>query len=227
MNKTWIAIAAMAIPLAAAPAASADNWSRSVDGPIEAATLGLPADAPAQRLGKAAIAENFRKLGDVRFARTVMRGDDRAGATPMQGLRFRQTLGGLRVLWSEIDVAVTRGAVQSISGTVVPLKSRALAGKRRVSAGQARAIARKAVPGAGIVRPAEFIAYAGEPGKPRAARRAYVVEVYRKADRDEHSENALCVVVDAESGRVRKTWEGFAAREPESGGRRRARAAAT
>jgi hypothetical protein len=213
-------LVAVAGASAAAPAASEKNWSRSVERPIHAEQLGLPAGASPRRLGAAAIRRSARllaggrRLGDVRFDREVLRGDRRASAKPMRGLRFQQSLGGLRVLWSELDVTVTGDTVQSINATVVPLRSRRLTGQRRVDVRRARTIARRAVADPGVVRRPELVAYAGEPGKPRAPRRAYVVEVYEAAPQDPHSETAWCVVVDAEAGRVLQKWRGFAARPP-------------
>jgi hypothetical protein len=153
------------------------------------------------------------RLGEVRFDRQVMRGDGRFGAKPMRGLRFQQSLAGLRVLWSELDVMVSRNTVHSIRGTVVPLRSRRLTGKKRVDTRRARQIARGAVSDPGIERPPELVAYAGQPAKPRPARRAYVVEV-NDAQQDEHAETAWCIVVDAGTGRVLAKWRGFAARPP-------------
>jgi hypothetical protein len=224
---------ACAAALLGAPGAHAaqDDWSRTVDERMSAASLGLPPDAPARRLGMTAIERSAGKLGgaarlgDVRFAQTTRRGDGARGATPMRALRYHQTLGGLRVLWSELDVAVTPGAVESISATVVPLRPRSLSGERRISARRARTIARREVPEAAIIRPAEFVVFAGSPAEPRAPRRAYVAEVYERRD----SETALCVIVDAQTGRVLDKWWGFAAR-PTAGdrpGRPAARAAAT
>jgi hypothetical protein len=54
----------------------------------------------------------------------------------LRQLRFQQTAGGLRVLWSQIDVAIVGGRVSSIDATVVPVADRAPAGKRRMGFSQ-------------------------------------------------------------------------------------------
>ena len=195
---------------------SGDVWSRSVDGPITAAQLGLPAGAPRRVLGRAAIERSARslagggRLGEVRFAGEPLP----AGASGrlLHGLRYRQQIGGLRVLYSQLDVSVVRNRVSSIAGTVVPLKGATLRGDRRISARRARAIARRAVDGAGSARRPELVAYAGEPAAPRVPRRAYVVELAPPLSGSDESPAAICVVVDATTGNVLTRWRGFAAR---------------
>ena len=228
-----LCVAAFAAPdVHAVEKPSGDMWSRSVDGPITAAQLGLPADASARVLGRAAITRSARRLagggrlGNVRFAGEPL--PPRAGGRGVHGLHYRQQIGGLRVLYSGLDVAVAANRVGAISGSVVPLKRTSLAGERRISAHRARAIARRVVAGPDSARRAELLAYAGEPNKPRAPRRAYVVEVAPPADSGDDSPAAVCVVVDSTTGKVLKRWRGFAARPVERAPRRAsARAAAT
>ncbi len=227
------ALVVIAVPGAdAARKASDDVWSRSIDRPITAAQLGLPRGASATTLGRAAIKRSARRLapggrlGDVRLAGEPF--PPGAAGRGLHGLRFRQEIGGLRVLYSQLNVTVARGSVRSIAGTVVPLKSRKLAGRRRVSAKRARAIARRVVAGPDSARRAQLVAYAGEPGRPRAPRRAYLVEVAPTSSLSDHTPTAVCVVVDATTGKVLKRWRGSAARSiKRSVGRRSARAAAT
>jgi hypothetical protein len=202
---------------AAAPApAAGDMWSRSVDGPITARQLGLPPDASPARLAHAAIRRSARRLagggrlGDVRFASRPL--PPAATGRRLHGLRFQQQVGGLRVLYSQLDVTVEDGRVSSIAGTVVPLRRATLSGARNIGARQARRIARRAVAGADSARRAEPVAYAGEPGDPRRPKRAYVVEVAPATTGSDDSPAAVCVVVDAATGEVLKRWRGFAAR---------------
>jgi hypothetical protein len=121
----------------------------------------------------------------------------------------------LRVLYSQIDVAVVDASVTSISATVVPLNSSRLRGAKRISAARAHAIARRRIAGPDSALPAQPIAYAGtpgKPGKPRAPRRAWVVQVSPKtATHHAEEDRNVCVVIDAESGNVLDVWEGVAA----------------
>jgi hypothetical protein len=215
-------VVAATLTLAAADAHAADMWSRSVDGPITRAQLGLDDGASPKALGRAAIERSARRLagggrlGEVRFAAEPVPG----------GLRYRQQVGGLRVLYSQLDVSVEGDRVNSIAGTVVPLKRARPAGAVRIGARRARAIARRAVDGADRARRPELVAYAGEPAKPRVPKRAYVVEVAPQAKGGDESPAAICIVVDAASGEVLTRWRGFAAR-PERGAAARAAAAKT
>lgn len=209
--KMGIAAAAVALVAAHAPPAdAASNWSRQINRPIAAKRLGLPSDAGPVRLGRAAVE---RKIG-VRLGK--LDAVARLSAKPPGGrrtttVRFRQSLAGRRVLWSQLNVLVAGSKAMSISGTVVPLKSTDVSGKRRISAAQAQRIARGAVAGAARLRPAEFVVYAGDPDKPRQPRNAYVVEVTTpEAGADDTP--TVCVVVDAETGKVLKKWRGSAAR---------------
>ena len=194
----------------ASPAAAAEsNWSRQIGKPISAKQLRLPADAGPVRLGRAAIERRISRLGTLS---TVAR----LSAKPPGGrrtttVRFRQTLDGRRVLWSQLNALVAGSKVMSISGTVVPLKGTDVTGKRRISAAQAQRTARNAVAGAMRLRPAEFVVYAGDPDKPRHPRNAYVVEVTTPEPGADDTPT-VCVVVDAETGKVLKKWRGSAAR---------------
>ena len=219
-----IAALALAAPLAApttAPAASApqpDSWTKLLDRPLSAKELGQPATAPARSLARAALRHSAKPLklrGSLRGLQLLpeARAPKLAGARDLRTLRFRQTVGGLRVLYSQIDVAVVEGSVTSISATTIPLTSTRLRGAERVSAQRARAIARRRIAGPDSALPAQPIAYAGKPAKPRAPRRAWVVQVtpQRAASHDEEDLN-LCVVLDAQSGKVLDVWKGVAAR---------------
>jgi peptidase YpeB-like protein len=211
-SKTAILAGAVALVAVSAPVAEAagSNWSRHVSKPISAKQLGLPADAKPAQLGRAAIA---RKL-DARLGR--LQAVAQVSARPPGGrrtttVRFRQTLDGRRVLWSQLNVLVSGQKAMSISGTVVPLKASDVTGKRLVSRAEARRIARGAVTDPLRVRPAEFVVFAGDPDKPRQPRNAYVVEVAMSAAGDDDSPT-ICVVIDAETGKVLKKWWGSAAR---------------
>ena len=116
------------------------------------------------------------------------------------------------MLYSQIDVAVVDRSVTSISATTIPLERAGLVGAKRVSAARARAIARRRIAGPDSALPAQPIADAGKPGAPHAPRRAWVVQVTRKTGGTQSEEDLnLCVVIDAQSGKVLDVWKGVAA----------------
>jgi Zn-dependent metalloprotease len=216
--------AVLAAALLGTPRADAagSQWARSIDTPRTPAQLGLPADASPRRLAVAALARSAAKLAPTgRLGGLRVVGQPAPLGDHGHGLRFRQTTGGLRVLWSDLAVVESRGAVSSIFGTAVPLTGE-LSGERRITAGRARQIALRTVRGSSAS--AELVAYAGEPAKPRPPRRAFVVEVAPAGSRGEDEPESICVVVDAATGKVLKQWRGSAAR-PADGSP--ARAAAT
>lgn len=194
---------------------TADPWRRVVTKRYTHETLGLGRDASARVLARAAIERSARSLGvrrraGIRFASEFAAPATRAGARRLRTLRFRQTMRGLRVLWSEIDVAVVDGAVTSISATTVPFTQTTLLGRRRVTRARARVIAKRAQPGAEHALPAQPVAYAGTPAKPWAPRRAWVVQLEpAKQDRGADSLESICVVIDAEGGKVLMRYRGF------------------
>jgi hypothetical protein len=210
--RSKMAILAGAVALVAIQAgpAEASNWSRQVHSPIAAKKLGLPADAGPARLGRAAIERRIGgRLG--KLDAVARMSSQPPGGRRTTTVRFRQSLDGRRVLWSQFNVLVAGSKVMSISGTVVPLKSTDVTGERRISGKQAQRVARGAVAGAMRLRPAEFVVFAGDPDKPRQPRNAYVVEVTTpEAGADDTP--TVCVVVDAETGKVLKQWRGSAAR---------------
>jgi hypothetical protein len=214
-----LAAAALAMTAASSEAAVAaerdDPWGTTVRLDLSAGELGLSAAASDRALARAAISRTAKRLrlprhGGLRFAFAGTPGGTVAGARTLKHLRFRQSLGGLRVLWSDIDVAVSDGRVRSISATTVPVKSRRMTGKRRLGPRRAVAIARRVVAGPDRALPAQPVAYTGSPGKGRPARRAYVVQVTPERQAG-HLERNLCVVVDAETGDVLAVWRGTAA----------------
>jgi len=227
-RPAWLVALALAAPLLATADASAANgpeagrWTRMLERPLTAQRLGLPASAPAPRLARAALRRSAGRLGlrgSLRGLRltSVQRAPDLPGARDLRTLRFRQTVGGLRVLYSQIDVAVVDGSVTSISATVVPLESTRLRGAKRIPRPEARAIARRRIVGPDSALPAQAIADAGTPSDPRTPRRAWVVQVTPANQRpDDDEDRNLCVVVDARSGRVFDVWAGVAARPAKS-----------
>lgn len=212
------------------PQESAGSWTRMLAVDLTARELGLPAGSSAPRLARAALERNARRLG-LRDSLASLRLEGRLrlpaadGARALEQLRFQQSAGPLRVVWSQIDVMVAAGRVGSISATVVPVEAGPAAGERRVSRKRALAIALQAVPGAEkALRPLPA-AYAGAPsteraGEPRLARRVWVVEVQPASGSEEGVEEGnptdLCIVVDAETGKVIGRWPGMADR-PDSG----------
>jgi hypothetical protein len=213
-----LAAAAIGAP-AAAQAADSGAWSHKIDRPLTARQLGLSAHAGPKALARAAIDRSANALGlrgsrgGLRFANDLT--PKANGAKPLSVLRFQQSLDGLRVLWSQIDVAVAPGRVTSIGATTVRVKSDSLQGRRRISAARARAIAQRVVAGPDSAMPAQLVAYAGEPGKPRAPRRAWVVQV-TPANEGSEEQRSLCIVVDAESGKLLARWWGTAAAKPDA-----------
>jgi Thermolysin metallopeptidase, alpha-helical domain len=241
-RKTGLALAALGALLAPAAAQAADArkagrerpdrepaaaWTTTIDVDLSARKLGLPPRTSAPRLARAALKHEAKRLGverslsRLRLARDL-RTPARGGARAIRQLRFQQTAGPLRVIWSQIDVTIAARKVRTINATVVPVKREAAASKRRVSRKRALRIARDAVAGPDeALRPLP-IAYAGAPttdraAKPRTARRAWVVEVYPTARPDDEDDPpGLCVIVDAGTGKVIARWWGTAAR-PDSG----------
>lgn len=193
-------------------ASAAGAWGASVRLDLGARELGLSSGASNRALARAAISRVANRLGlprhgGLRFAFAGAPGGTVEDARTLEQLRFQQTLGGVRVLWSDINVAVSDGRVRSISATTVPVTSSRLTGRGRLSSRRAVAIARRAVAGPDRALPAQPVAHAGAPGKPRPARRAYVVQVTP----EKNLERNLCVVVDAETGEVLAVWRGTAA----------------
>jgi hypothetical protein len=200
--------------------AAARAWTRWVNVDLSARELGLRADASAQRLARAALRRNARGLG-LRGSGLRLARDDRSpaadGARAVRYLRFQQTAAGLRVVWSQIDVTVAAGRVRSIAATVVPVRAGAAVGRRTVGRARALRIARRAVVGPDRARRPLLVAYAGKPSrahaaKPRPARRAWVIEVRPAAARRPEGGGDVCLVVDAETGKVIARWPGMADR---------------
>lgn len=194
-----------------------DAWSKNMRVDLDAAGLGLRPGASSSALAKAAIARSRGALGlgratGLRLAVSDSSSGSQGGGAPVKTLRFQQTVGGRRVLWSELDVVVSGGRVASISATTVRLKSRKLSGRRRIRGSRAVRIARRAVRGRDRARSPELVAYAGDPARPKRARLAYVVQVALARPRGEHERN-FCIVVDAKSGKVIARWTGTAARQ--------------
>ncbi len=230
--KATLAVAAV-VGLLAAPSSEAagsdearggepvNRWTRTLAVDVSAHELGLPAGAPPQRLARSALRSAAGRLG-LSGSISSLRLDRRQrtpaadGGRPLEQLRFQQTAGALRVVWSQIDVTVVARRVSSISATVVPVRSGKPAGERRVSRKQALGIALRAVPGAEeALRPLPA-AYAGSPTTERRVdgerpRRVWVVEVQPPAAGEE-APAGLCIAVDAGSGKVIGRWPGMADR---------------
>ena len=213
------ALAPAAAAQAAEPESAPKPWTQWVSADLSARDVGLRAAAPADRVARAAVRRHARRLG-LRGSKLELASDvpmaAADGARPVRYLRYRQTVGGLRVAWSQIDVSVVAGRVRTISSTAVPAGE--LTGARRVSRDRAQRIARRAVAGADTALRPLPVAYAGSPttdrdAEPRRARRAWVVEVHSAASGEEdEAADGLCVVVDAATGKVIARWPGMAAR---------------
>lgn len=200
----------------------AAGWTRTLNTNLSPRRLHLPADASPQRLARAALARHARRLGLNPSLSGLRLGQElgaAAGAGPLRVVRFRQTVGGVRVVWSQIDVAIFAGKVRAISATIVPVKSGDPGGPHRIDRARALSVARHHVPGRERTLSPQLVAYAGWPTtrkvKRRAPRLAFVVEAMPVGELGEHSPTPLCVVIDAASGKVIATWKGRAARPPE------------
>jgi hypothetical protein len=210
------AAAVLALP-GAAEAQGPDAWTRQLSPGQTARELDLPRGAPARALARAALRRHAGRLGlrgsleRVRLEREL-RVPGRRGARDLRLLRFHQRVGGVRVVWSQIDVTTIGGRVASVSSTVVPLRRAAELGERRVSRQRALAIARDAVPGAEQALRPLAVAYAGTPKRPRSPRLAWLVETMASTQlaRGDESPRPLCLVVDAKTGRVIARWPGTA-----------------
>jgi Zn-dependent metalloprotease len=198
-------------------------WTRTLNVDLSARDLGLPVGASARRLARAALAREAGRLGlprslrGVRVVRTQHVPRAAGGAGELDLLRFQQTAGGLRVVWSQVDVTVAAGRVSAITATVVPVTGKRLAGKRRVSRERALGIARRAVSGPEQALQPLRVAYAGKPtskgdARSRIPRLAWVVETTAASELDAEVPTSLCIVIDAETGKVIGRWAGMAAR---------------
>ena len=212
----------------------ASSPARMLEVNLSRDELGLSSRAPAERLARAALRHHAGRLGLLRSRGRLRLASETqlpvsAGGRPLRTLRFQQTAGGLRVVWSQIDVTIAAGEVRSIGATVVPVSGRPPARRRRVDVRRALRIARRAVPGAEVALRPLPAAYAGMPSANRAAkwrrpRSVWVVEVQPPAALGDDAPAALCVVVDAHSGKVIARWPGMADR-PERGSLARGAAA--
>jgi Thermolysin metallopeptidase, alpha-helical domain len=210
------AAALVAVALSSSPAA-ARGWTQQLDLDLSARELGLPLGAAAPRLARAALERSARRLGLPRSSGLRLASRARPprsnGGRALRMLRFHQTVSGLRVVWSQIDVTVAAGEVSSIGATVVPVTSHALPDERRVSRARALRIARRAAPrGEAVLRPLPA-AYAGSPGgRGRRTRSVWVVELELPTGDGGDAQSAVCIVVDARTGKVIARWRGIADR---------------
>ena len=203
--------AAFTAPIAA-QAADRDShatWSAHITLNRDATQLGLRAGSQRAALAVAGARRAAAKLGMTRTELgRLQRLPRRPGGAPSV-THLRQTVGGLRVLWSQFDVLTDGPKVSSVAGTLVPLRMHKLTGAVKLRGARAVKIARERIVGPDTAGKPQLVAYAGDPAHPRAPRRAYVVAVdpaTTKAGDD--SPMPLCVVIDAQTGRVLKVWKG-------------------
>jgi hypothetical protein len=202
-------------PPGATASAEPDRWrTRIATERYTPERLGLARDASVRQLARAAIDRSAGALGlrsrtGITFA-SELQPSPAPGAHALHMLRFQQTAGGRRVLWSEIDVAVSGGKVTSISATTVPFGEPRLQGRERVSRARATAIAKRALAGAEHALPAQPVAYAGTPARPRPPRRAWVVQLEpARQPGGADDTTTVCIVVDATSGKILMRYRGF------------------
>jgi hypothetical protein len=208
-----VAVVSAAVITPAVAAAAEDPpppksaWSFHVNTALNARKLGLRSDATPAQLARAAVKRSASRFGVSAGRLGTLQTVADPGARG--GVSLRQSLGGLRVVFSQLHVVVRDGTVRGIGGTVMPVRSDRLAGRVRISARRAQAIARKRVAGPDTATSARLVAFAGDPGHPRAPRRAYVVAVDpTDTSSTSDSPTPVCVVVDAASGKVLDTWKG-------------------
>jgi hypothetical protein len=234
-GRTWrrglivVALMVLALTVAAgartsdAHARGKESWTRTLSLHVSPRQLGLPATTSARRLARAALGRSAGRLGlpkslaGVRLVRDLRGPAGPAGGRKLHTLRFAQTSGGRPVLWSQIDVLVGGDVVRSINATIVPVGRGRPAAKQRVSSLRALAIAHRVVAGGETARAPRLVAYAGNPGRGRAPRLAYVIETLPTGATRTESPTGVCVVVDARTGRVLTKWNGHAARAPKTG----------
>ena len=210
----------------------AAGWTRTLSVQLSPRRLHLQADASPRRLARAALRRHARRLGlprsldGVRLARELRLAGGPGGARDLHSLRFRQTVGGVRVVWSKIDVAVSPRGVSSIIATVVPVRVDPVQVRRRIGRARALAVARRRVAGRERALRPQLVVYAGKPTTAKVSRRrprlAYLVEASPVSELREHSPIPLCVVIDAHTGKVLAEWKGHAARpvQTQAGSRR-------
>ena len=148
-----VALAAVAARVEDAVARPTNGWTRTFALRLSAQELGLPDSSPARRLARAALSRSAGRLGLPRsLAGVALKHDLRVPPGPARGLalhnlRFQQTSGGRRVLWSQIEVLVAGREATSITATVVPVKPGRPAAGAQISRRRALAIAHRAVAG--------------------------------------------------------------------------------
>ena len=216
-----VALAAVAAVRAGdADARGTESWTRTVQLRLSPKQLGLPASTSPRRLARAALSRSAgrlrlpRSLAGVRLERDQRAPAGSAVGVKLHSLRFQQTSGGRRVLWSQIDVLVSGREVGLIRATAVPVKPGRPARRAKISRRQALAIARRAVRGNEQAHAPQLITYAGNPARGRPPRLAYVIETLPRRALRAETPAGLCVVVDARTGSVLTTWHGHAARPP-------------
>jgi hypothetical protein len=218
-------LAALVLTAVLSPSGSAHasgNWTHRLTVDLSARDLGLPAGTGPSRLAGEALQRLAPRLGLPRSLAGIRVEENQPLGGGTARLRFQQTAHGRRIVWSQIDVMISKGRVRSVNATVVPVKAGRLAGRQRISAKRAIAIARSAVPGPENARRPELIAYAGTPATrashSRVPQLAYVIEALpesraRASLRSQlggESPTPVCLIVDARTGRVLTTWDGIA-----------------
>jgi PASTA domain len=216
-------LAGVAVRAGDADALVAKPWTRTLQPHWSSQQLGLPASAAPRRLGRAALRRAAPRLGlprslrGVRLERTLHTPPGSAGSPALDNLRFQQTAGGRRVVWSRLDVTLAGGEVRLIDATVVPVGRGRPAIRPKVSRIRALAIARRTVRGRERAHAPQLVTYAGSPARGLPPRSAWLIETLPAAAARGEDPIGLCVVVDARSGRVLSTWRGHAARSHPDG----------
>jgi Thermolysin metallopeptidase, alpha-helical domain len=214
---------------AAERAVPSSGWTRALQPGLARRDVGLSASASDIAFARRVLARKAGALGlhnsRLRLDRRLRLPAEQGGAT-IRELRFQQTAGPLRLVWSQVDVSIVNGKVSSIMATVVPARPRLAKTERRVDRKRALRIAKRAVNGRDRALAPLAAAYAGTPttrrrAERRPARRVWVVEVQRR-DRSRDIQANLCIAVDAATGKVIGRWPGMADR-PDRGPNARGR----
>ena len=211
-------LAAVAAHPGDAQARTPKPWTRTVQVRLTAEKLGLPASTSARRLARAALRQSLggsrlsRSLAGVRLERDLRTPPGPAGGHSVRKPALSADRRGRRVLWSQIDVLIAGAKCDSDPWDGRAGRRGRSAGTAKVSRRSALAVARVAVRGRELARDPQLVAYAGNPGRGRAPRLAWVVETLPAGATRREAPTGLCVVIDAHSGRVLSTWRGNAAR---------------
>ena len=181
------------------------TWSARVTINLDAGRLGLGAGAPRSALALAGARRAAAKIGVNRQssgASSAFLGARGRHPSAPDGRRLARALEPARRAHRRPQGHVGRRHARPAALTEAR-------GAVNVRGSRAVRIARTRIAGPDTAGAPQLVAYAGDPGRPRAPRRAWVVAVDpAHTEAGDNSPMPLCVVVDAQTGRVLKVWKG-------------------